>query len=119
MLGLLLPLLFTDRTFSTDWGNHLWLIWAQGLDIRDLGGPSYFLQSSLGVFYPYYAFYGGRFTRRWRVSWLSDPTAAVVVGYAAALSAAYLGWTWIAAQLGMRGWRMQLPGASPSPRRSR
>ncbi|HET6550816.1 MAG TPA: hypothetical protein VFG79_20300 [Solirubrobacter sp.] len=111
MLGLLLPL-FTDRTFSTDWGNHLWLIWVQGLDIRDLGGPSYFLQSSLGTFYPYYAFYGGSmYAALGAVSWLTDPTVAVLVGYAAALSAAYLGWTWIAAQLGVRGWRAQLPGA--------
>ncbi len=109
--GLLIPIVFTDRTFSTDWGNHLWLIWVQGSNIADLGEPSYFLQSSLGVFYPYYAFYGGTFYAvAGTVSWLLSAEAAAFVAYAAAMSAAYLGWTWIARQLGIPGWRSQLPG---------
>ena len=111
IFGLLTPLLFTDRTFSTDWGNHLWLIWVQGLDIRDLGQPSYFLQSNLGAFYPYYAFYGGSlYAALGFVSWWSSPEVAVVVAYLGSLTAAYLGWTWIAKQAGIHGWQAQLPG---------
>jgi hypothetical protein len=111
VFALLAPLLFTDRTFSTDWGNHLWLIWVQGLNIGDLGQPSYFLQSSLGAFYPYYAFYGGSlYALLGVVSELSSPTAAVAFAYAAALTTAYLSWTWLARQAGVRGWRAQLPG---------
>lgn len=111
IFGLLIPILFTDRTFSTDWGNHLWLIWVQGNNIADLGGPSYFLQSNFGVFYPYYAFYGGTFYAiSGGVSWLFGAEAAAVAVYAGALAASYLGWTWIARQLGIRGWRSQLPG---------
>ena len=111
IFGLLTPILFTDRTFSTDWGNHLWLIWAQGREIADLGEPSYFLQSSLGAFYPYYAFYGGTiYAISGTVSWLFGAEAAIVFAYAGALAAAYLGWTWIARQLGVRGWQSQLPG---------
>ena len=111
IFALLTPILFTDRTFSTDWGNHFWLIWMQGRNITDLGEPSYFLQSSLGAFYPYYAFYGGSTYAALGVfSSLLSPEAAVVVGYAGALAAAYLGWTWIAVQLGIRGWQSQLPG---------
>ncbi|HET8863849.1 MAG TPA: hypothetical protein VFM94_11440 [Solirubrobacterales bacterium] len=111
IFGLLTPLLFTDRTFSNDWGNHLWLIWVQGLNIEDLGEPSYFLQTSLGAFYPYYAFYGGSiYAVLGAVSSVTSPEVAVLVGYAGALAAAYLGWTWIARQLGVRGWQAQLPG---------
>lgn len=111
IFGLLIPLLFTDRTFSTDWGNHLWLIWAQGFNLRDLGEPSYFLQSSIGVFYPYYAFYGGTFYAvSGLVAWLLGAEVAAVAVYAGALAATYLGWTWIARQLGIAGWQSQLPG---------
>lgn len=109
--GLLAPIPLSDRSFSTDWGNHLWLIWAQGENIRELGEPSYFLQSSIGAFYPYYAFYGGSFYAVFGlVSWLTSAEAAVLLAYACALAAAYLGWTWIARQLGVGGWRSQLPG---------
>jgi hypothetical protein len=111
IFGLLTPLLFTDRTFSTDWGNHLWLIWVQGRNIADLGEPSYFLQSNLGAFYPYYAFYGGStYAALGFLSEVFGLEGAVLIGYAGALAAAYLGWTWIAMQLGVRGWQAQLPG---------
>jgi hypothetical protein len=109
--GLLCPIVLTDRTFASDWGNHLWLIWVQGLSIEQLGEPTYFLQSTLGAFYPYYAFYGGTmYALLGVVSWLSSPTMAILIGYGLALSAAYLSWTWIARQLGVTGWVAQLPG---------
>lgn len=109
--GLLFPL-FQDRTFSSDWGDHLWLIWQQELDIKQIGHPSYFLQSSLGVFYPYYAFYGGSlYAVLGVVSALANPATAVFVAFLGSLCAAYFGWTWIAWQLGVRGWQAQLPGA--------
>ncbi len=108
--ALLAPLL-SDRTFASDWGNHLWLIWVQGLDIGSLGEPSYFLQSSLGAFYPNYAFYGGSlYAALGFVSQLSTPVVAVALAFAGSLAASYLGWTWIAWQAGVRGWRSQLPG---------
>lgn len=111
IFGLLIPLLFSDRTFSTDWGNHLWLIWAQGENLSQLGSPSWFLQSSLGVFYPYFAFYGGTFyVASGAASELFGAEAASVFVYAGALAATYLGWTWIARQLGVSGWQSQLPG---------
>lgn len=109
--GLLYPVAFTDRTFASDWGNHLWLIWVQGLSIEQFGEPTYYLQSTLGAFYPYYAFYGGTmYALLGVVSWLSSPTFAVLVGYGLALAAAYLSWTWIARQVGVSGWRSQIPG---------
>jgi hypothetical protein len=112
ILCLLFPLLFSGDTFSTDWPNHWWLIWEQGLDLGALHEPSYYLQSTLGAFYPYYAFYGGTFyVIAGAISKLISPEAAAVAAYLGALSASYLGWTWLARIAGVRGWRVQLPGA--------
>jgi hypothetical protein len=111
VLCLLAPLILTDRSFSNDWSNHYWLIWTQGLNIANLGEPSLYLQSNLGVFYPYYAFYGGSFyAAAGFLSELIDPKVAVIGVYLFALSSAYLGWTWLARLAGVRGWRAQLPG---------
>ncbi|MGN6816937.1 MAG: hypothetical protein ACTHK3_12780 [Solirubrobacterales bacterium] len=110
-LCLLAPILLTDRTFASDWGNHYWLIYMQGLNIKALGEPSIYLQSSLGAFYPYYAFYGGTFYAVTGVlADVFDAEFAVLLAYAGAIAANYLGWTWIARMAGVRGWRAQLPG---------
>jgi hypothetical protein len=110
-LCLLAPILFSDRTFASDWGNHYWLIYMQGLNISSLHEPSLYLQSTLGAFYPYYAFYGGTF---YAVSGflanVFDTDVSVLLSYAGAIAANYLGWTWMARQAGVRGWRLQLPG---------
>ena len=110
-LCLLAPILVTDRTFASDWGNHYWLIHMQGLNVSSLGGPSIYLQSTLGAFYPYYAFYGGTF---YAVTGLFadvfDTEFAVLLATAGAIVANYLGWTWMAMQAGVRSWRIQLPG---------
>jgi hypothetical protein len=111
ILCFLAPILFTDRTFASDWGNHYWLIHMQGLNISSLGGPSIYLQSSLGAFYPYYAFYGGTFYAvTGLLADLFDTEFAVLLATAGAIAANYLGWTWMAMQVGVRGWRIQLPG---------
>jgi hypothetical protein len=108
---LLIPVLFTDGTFASDWGNHLWLIYMQGLNVDSLQGPSIYLQSSLGAFYPYYAFYGGSFYAvSGFVADLFGTDAAMVFAYGGAIAANYLGWTWMARQAGVSGWRSQLPG---------
>lgn len=111
VLCLLAPILFTDRTFASDWGNHYWLIYMQGLNIKALNEPSLYLQSTLGSFYPYYAFYGGTFyALTGFVSAAVSTELAALLSYAGALAANYLGWTWLARQAGVRGWRSQLPG---------
>ncbi|MGN6275446.1 MAG: hypothetical protein ACTHNP_05865 [Solirubrobacterales bacterium] len=111
ILCLLAPILLTDRTFSSDWGNHYWLIYMQGQNISALGGPSIYLQSSLGAFYPYYAFYGGTFyALAGLLADAFDTELAVLLAYAGAIGANYLGWTWMAQMAGVRSWRAQLPG---------
>jgi len=111
ILCLLVPILFTDRTFASDWGNHYWLIYMQGLDIKALHEPSIYLQSTLGAFYPYYAFYGGTFyVVTGFVTDVFNADVAMVLAYGGAIAANYLGWTWMARQAGVSGWRAQLPG---------
>ncbi|HEX7279460.1 MAG TPA: hypothetical protein VF255_07535 [Solirubrobacterales bacterium] len=111
ILCLLAPILLTDNTFASDWGNHYWLVYMQGLDIKALNEPSIYLQSGLGAFYPYYAFYGGTFYAvTGFVSAVFGTELAVLLAYAGAIAANYLGWTWIARQAGIGGWRSQLPG---------
>src|SRR3954471_19856340 len=111
ILCLLAPISLTDRTFASDWGNHYWLVHMQGLEISSLGAPSIYLQSTLGAFYPYYAFYGGTFYAvAGSLADVFDTEVAVLIATAGAIAANYLGWTWMAMQAGVRGWRIQLPG---------
>lgn len=111
LAGLIAPLA-SDRTFASDWGNHLWLIWVQGQNIGVADFPNYYLQSTLGAFYPYYAFYGGTmYTVLGFVAWLTDGSVAAAAAVCTALVVAYLSWTWLAHQAGLRRWVMQIPGA--------
>ena len=59
IVALAWPLLFTDATFNKDWLNNLWYVWHQGQAIQAGHAPSLFVNYSGGVFYPFYAFYGG------------------------------------------------------------
>jgi hypothetical protein len=111
ILCLLAPILLTDDTFAIDWGNHYWLIYMQGVNIGFLHEPSIYLQSALGSFYPYFAFYGGTFYAvTGFIAKVFNTEVAVLLAYAGAIAANYLGWTWMARQAGIRGWRSQLPG---------
>ncbi|HET7121321.1 MAG TPA: hypothetical protein VFI17_08750 [Solirubrobacterales bacterium] len=111
-LGLLYPVLCTDRSYASDWGNHMWLIHMQGLDLSGLGEPGYYLDSTLGFFYPYFAFYGGSmYTVLGVVSQLGSPNLAMVVVIAAAIALNFGGWLWIARLAGLDGWWAMLPGA--------
>jgi len=104
--------LLTDRTFAGDWSNHLWLVWQQSQSIAQLGHPSYFLDSQRGVFEPFYAFYGGSFysVTGGLAALLGRPVVAFCMIIALAFAAAYVGWSWLAHQLGIRGWLAHIPG---------
>ena len=111
ILCLLAPIPLTNDTFASDWGNHYWLVYMQGLNIKALHEPSIYLQSSLGAFYPYYAFYGGTFYAvTGLIADVLNTEVAVTAAYGGAIAANYLGWTWMARQAGVRSWRSQLPG---------
>jgi hypothetical protein len=57
--SLLVPFILRQNAWI-EWGNSLWLIERQAGSMRELGHPSYFLQTeATGAFYPQFLFYGG------------------------------------------------------------
>jgi len=114
VLALMTPMVVQTKTYGGDWPNHLWLVHQQGLNIQDLGRPSLYVQSSLGVHLPWFAFYGG--TLYALVGGLGAllgmrSLVAYVACYALLVAAAYAGCSWIARQCGLRGWTAHVPGA--------
>jgi hypothetical protein len=112
--ALMAPMLLTHRSFGVDWGGHLWLVRAQTQNVVDIGHPGYFVQSGLGAFYPWFAFYGG--TLYGSVAAVAavlgrhHVTGVYVASFAVAMALAWVGMTWLARQAGLRGWAAQVPG---------
>lgn len=107
------PLLFTGATFNEDWLNHLWYLWHQSHSIGAERLPSLFLESSDGIFYPLYAFYGG--TLYAVAGYLSlalgdAPLQAYILTYLLDFAAAYGGWLWLSRMFGLRAWPAHVPG---------
>lgn len=110
--ALIAPMVLTSRSYAVDWGNHLWLVWQQSLNIKDLGHPSYFVQSSFGAFYPWFAFNGGTLyavAGAVTVLFGEHPLAAYMASYLVSFIAAYGGWLWLCRQLDLTGWRAHIP----------
>lgn len=106
------PMVLTSRTYASDWSNNLWLLWQQTLNVEQLGHPSYFVQSSLGAFYPQFLFYGGTLysIAAYAATIAGEhPLAAYVGCFLFSIAAAYAGWLWLCVQLGLSGWRAHVP----------
>ncbi len=107
------PLLFSDATFNEDWLNHLWYIWHQSVAIRANHLPSLFLNYTRGVFYPFYAFYGGTIyalTGALSLALGNAPLQTYVLTYLLGFVAAFAGWYWIARMFGLGRWLAHAPG---------
>jgi hypothetical protein len=112
LMALMAPMMLTDSTFGIDWSGHLWLVQMQARNISYLGHPSLFVQSSLGAFEPWFAFYGGTLyslVAMGSVASGGHTLAVYVASYALALAMAYTGLAWIAKQIGLRGWTAHAP----------
>jgi hypothetical protein len=111
---LAMPLIVTNRSFGHDWTLHLWLLRQQQLNIQSLSHPGLFVSAgSLGVFYPIFAFVGsGLYTVGGYLAILlgDRPILAYKLLYLAGFAMGYGGMTWLSRQLGIRGWRSQVPG---------
>jgi hypothetical protein len=106
-LLLLSPMLLTNRSFGPDWTNHLWALSTQG-DAISGGGPSlYFHVDILGVFYPFYAFYGGSlYAIGGGLSLVfGSAVTAYLVMWLLGFLMAYGGLLWLSFQAGVRGWQ--------------
>ncbi len=108
---LMTPMVFSGSTFGGDWPTHLWLIQMQARNISSLGHPSLFVQSSLGAFEPWFAFYGGTlYSIVGAASVLSGGHTLVVyiLSFALAIAMAYGGFAWLGKQAGLKGWYVQV-----------
>jgi hypothetical protein len=108
------PMLFTSAGLNSDFTNHLWLAWVAGKELAQAGYPSYFLNVSvaLGVFYPFFAFYGGTLYTLTGAAGdvLGGDFVLAYVGITTfAIFAAYAGTWWLARLLGVRGWMTHAP----------
>ncbi|HEY5011110.1 MAG TPA: hypothetical protein VIK61_00190, partial [Acidimicrobiia bacterium] len=108
------PLIATNRTFGHDWTLHLWLVRQQQLNIESMWHPGLFVSvRQVGVFYPMFAFVGsGLYTVGGCLAILlgDRPVLAYKLLFVAGLCLACGGMTWLSLQLGLRGWRSQVPG---------
>jgi hypothetical protein len=108
------PMLFTSAGLNYDFTNHLWLAWVAGKELAQTGYPSYFVNEIpvLGVFYPFFAFYGGTLyvlTGAVGDVFGGDVVLAYVAMTTLAILAAYAGTWWLARLLGVRGWMTHAP----------
>jgi uncharacterized membrane protein len=109
--ALMAPMALTDRTFGIDWSGHLWLVEMQQRNIEALGHPSLFVQSGLGAFYAWYAFYGGTlYSLAGGLAALvgGHTTASYVAFFALAFAMSYGGCWWLSRQCGIGGWQAHL-----------
>ena len=107
------PAVFTHNGFAVDFTNHLWLVWVQEAAIAQHATPTYFISApAAGVFYPFFAFYGGTlYAATGAVAALLG--GRVVVAFLAVtllgVAAAYGGLVWLSRQLGVRSWAAHAP----------
>jgi hypothetical protein len=110
------PLIFSHDGFAPDFTNHLWLTWVQSQAISTHLTPTYFLSApAVGVFYPFFLFYGGTlyaFAGAIGALFAAQHSAGYVISTLLGIVAAYGGLTWLARQLGVRGWMAHMPGVA-------
>jgi hypothetical protein len=103
------PVAFTHRNFSSDFTNHLWLMWNESTAIRAHGHPTLYLQArgpgQPDVFTPFFGFYGG--TLYSVVGTLSAvlagrPVLAYSLSIVGAIAVAYAAMYWLGHQCGLR-----------------
>jgi len=106
------PLLLTSSGFAGDFTNHLWAVWTAGRNLVHAGHPSYFINAEgLGVFYPFFAFYGGTlYAITGALAELTgDPVKTFVAVTVLAVAGSYAGMLWLGRELGLKGWTAHAP----------
>ncbi len=114
--ALFLPMLVTRRSFGADWTLHLWLLRQQQLNIHTMLHPGLFVSvTGFGAFYPLFSFVGsGLYTVGGflAIALGGRPLLAYKLLNLVGLCLGFGGMTWLALQLGVRGWRAQVPGVA-------
>ncbi|MEH3055237.1 MAG: hypothetical protein PGN13_14755 [Patulibacter minatonensis] len=109
---LLLPHYFSGGTWGPDFTTHWWMSWVQGQNLFHNGGPSLFLHfDKMGVFFPYYAFYGGSFYTigGFLMQVVGSAEVVYILLYSLCFFSAYAGVLALSLMGGLRGWKAHLP----------
>src|SRR5262249_59751548 len=116
-VGVVSPVLFSSRTFGSDWLLHLRLIYDQQRAIEADGVPSLFSHfQQVGAFYPTFAFLGGTlYALAGYLAVVVGALKAYAILHIAFVAAALAGWCWLARQVGVKGWRAPAPGVVYPP----
>ena len=123
VLFVMSPNIVRSYGYGLDYTTHIWLIWYQGLAIRDTGLPTLFLSATnyagtgeqfgtIGILEPYYGFYGGTlYSIFGGLSALlgQKPMTAFYVSHVMMLVMAYRGLWLFGRQFGVRPWVAHLP----------
>jgi hypothetical protein len=108
------PIISQTNNYFFDWPVHLWILRHQGYSVLHDGRPSLYVHGDAGVFYPFFAFYGGTLYAIGGVL-VASLGGAGRHGYALcwvlAFVLAYGGWVWLGRMAGLGRWSAQAPPA--------
>ena len=106
------PIISETNVYLADWPVHLWFLRHQGYSLLHDGRPSLLVHGDDGVFYPFFAFYGGTL---YAIGGLLVAAlgGAGRHGYAVAWVLAYIlaygGWVWLGRMAGLGRWAVHAP----------
>jgi hypothetical protein len=107
------PMLLTRSGFGEDFTNAMWMAWVAGKNLVQAGHPVYFANTTtLGAFYPLFAFYGGPlYTYTGAVSELLGGQAEVafILLTMLAILGVYGSVLWLGREFGLRGLTAHAP----------
>ncbi|HEY2767479.1 MAG TPA: hypothetical protein VGI76_04440 [Solirubrobacteraceae bacterium] len=107
------PILLTRSGFAKDFTNSLWMAWVAGKALVQAGHPGFFVNTTtLGVFYPLFAFYGGPlYAYTGAASELLGGHAeiAFICATMLAILGVYGGILWLGREFGLRGLAAHAP----------
>ncbi|HEY3759003.1 MAG TPA: hypothetical protein VGL37_04535 [Solirubrobacteraceae bacterium] len=106
-------MLLTRSGFGEDFTNSLWLVWVAGRALTAAGHPGLFLNTTtLGVFYPLFAFYGGplyAYTGAMSELFGGHAEIAFIGATMLAMLGVYGGILWLGREFGLRGLTAHAP----------
>jgi hypothetical protein len=112
IVALTWPIIRGTNVYLADWPIHLWFLRHQGDSLLHDGRPSLLVHDDFGVFYPFFAFYGGTLYAIGGLLVVSLGGAGRH-GYAAVWVLAYIlgywGWVWLGRMAGLGRWAVHAP----------
>ncbi len=112
LVALTWPIISGTNVYFADWPIHLWFLRHQGDSLLHDGRPSLLVHDDAGVFYPFFAFYGGTLYAIGGLLVVSLGGAGrhgYVVDWVLAYILGYGGWMWLGRMAGLGRWAVHAP----------